>query len=335
LSHYRGRYSRQGSFAVLCEGDVAGYEVDLLEKWTAAHPDTPLTDVWPCGTKEAIFGMADAIGRSVAIGVVEDRDFRSAQDAARDCEANRRDRVDRGVDIRFWRSWRRHEIENYLLEPSVVVSALAIRFRHAETEVRDRLSRVIEVSRVDQAAQYAMACFRSMLPDRDRHLPGLPRRSARPQWDRVRREVVAPDPQLVEQKLRESVDGAVKGFAKRSRAVDPGWPVEQFKRKVSEWQTVAISTPEWLTDWAGKELLTLLYRWLSGEFGDPLVGPEQWRPVDWLSLAANGTDRQKDRDLAVALQPDLVRTFLAFLEVNPETDVAQEWSDLKRAIAGA
>ena len=75
-------------------------------------------------------------------------------------------------------------------------------------------------------------------------------------------------------------------------------------------------------DSAGKELLTLLYRWLSGEFGDPLGGPEQWRPVDWRSLAANGTDRQKDRELAVALQPDLVRTLLAFLATNPETHVA-------------
>ena len=83
LPHYRGRYSRQGSLAVLCEGDVLAMRSTSWKNGPPPILTCLLRMCRPCGTKEAIFGVADAIGRSVPIGVIEDRDFRSAQDAAR------------------------------------------------------------------------------------------------------------------------------------------------------------------------------------------------------------------------------------------------------------
>src|SRR5712692_4747380 len=92
---YSSRYPRQGKVAILCEGDLAGYEADLLEKWFALQTTHLFVDVWPCGTKTAIFGMADAVGRAVSFSVIEDRDYRTMEQARKDCEAALNDRKDR------------------------------------------------------------------------------------------------------------------------------------------------------------------------------------------------------------------------------------------------
>ena len=82
----QNRYPRAGNVAVLCEGDVAGFEVDLIEKWMAVRAPEVLADVWACGTQESIYGVADAIGRSRPLVVVEDRDYRTPEQASADCE---------------------------------------------------------------------------------------------------------------------------------------------------------------------------------------------------------------------------------------------------------
>ena len=159
---YSTRYPRQGDVALLCEGDVAGFEVDLLEKWTIQRTGI-FIDVWPCGTKSSFFGVSDAIGRSRPIAVLEDRDFQTAVQASKACEQLAEKRRDREVEVKFWRAWRRNEIENYLIEPDVLSPVLAARFDISVADVSQRLQQVISVFGIDQAAQKAIYRFRSLV----------------------------------------------------------------------------------------------------------------------------------------------------------------------------
>ena len=98
-----------------------------------------LIDVWPCGTKTAIYGFADAIGRAIPLVVIEDRDFRTVESAEKNCRKNLKDRQARAVSIRSWRAWKRSEIENYLIEPSVILPVLAEMFSTDEDVVESAL----------------------------------------------------------------------------------------------------------------------------------------------------------------------------------------------------
>src|SRR5260370_38574248 len=99
-ARYSSRYPRQGKFAILCEGDIAGYETDLLERWFALQAAHVFVDVWPCGTKTAIFGIADALGRAIPFFVIEDRDYRTIDQAQKDCQAELKDGKARGKLMR-------------------------------------------------------------------------------------------------------------------------------------------------------------------------------------------------------------------------------------------
>ena len=77
---YLDRYPRSGNVAVLCEGDIIGYETNSLKKWL---PST--VDIWSCGTAKSIYGIADAIGRSRPVLIIEDRDFRKLDQAQKEC----------------------------------------------------------------------------------------------------------------------------------------------------------------------------------------------------------------------------------------------------------
>ncbi len=86
-SDYHARYTRAGDVAILCEGDVAGYEAAMLSTWTDVSLGRgPLVDVWACGTSSALFGLSDAIGRARPLFVIEDRDYRTPSEAAEDCK---------------------------------------------------------------------------------------------------------------------------------------------------------------------------------------------------------------------------------------------------------
>src|SRR2546426_8469326 len=134
--NYHSSYPRAGDVALLCEGDVIGYEVSILRRWLDEHLGTnPLEDLWPCGTGAAIFGVSDAIGRSRPIAVIEDRDFRTPSEAAEQSTIKKQRRADRGLNIAAWQAWRRNEIENYLLEPEVATPCLAAFFKCTSEEV--------------------------------------------------------------------------------------------------------------------------------------------------------------------------------------------------------
>ena len=97
---YVSAYPRAGQVALLCEGDVIGYEATLFQKWTGTElGNEPLVDIWCCGTSSSIRGMSDAIGRSRPIFAIEDRDFRTIDEARDDCARIRKDREGRAIKV--------------------------------------------------------------------------------------------------------------------------------------------------------------------------------------------------------------------------------------------
>jgi hypothetical protein len=114
--------------------------------------------------------------------------------------------------------------------------------------------------------------------------------------------------------------------------IDTSEIMAAFDEQLKRWGHVTVNHREWLLDWGGKEVLTALCRWLAGEFGDPLSGSDQWRPVDWTALTAQRQDRLKDIEIATALQSMLVRDFLAYLQNVPDSEACHEWTELMRAV---
>jgi hypothetical protein len=311
-SHYLSRYPRQGRRAVLCEGDIAGYEVDLIEKWLSLR--NLHVDVWPCGTKTAIYGMCDAIGRAIPVLVIEDRDFRSIDQAASECKAKKKDRERRAVKMINWSTWERNEIENYLLEPTIAFRVLGEAFDVDDATIGDRLDKLLANVYVDQAAQWALMVFWSSMPDRNRFVGGLPRRTGRPVWKHKARRIEGPGKDDVKDLLCEKFTELRDRFEAKCRQVDVDRAVGAFEGKCDEWNTQNRDSLIWRTDWAGKEILSLLCRWLSGEFGWPQSADGKRTPIDWEALQGKRRDGEMDREIAVTLQPRFVATFLEELE---------------------
>jgi len=332
LAGYSSRYPRQGKFAILCEGDVAGYETDLLERWFALQPHL-FVDVWACGTKTAIVGMADAIGRAIPFSAIEDRDYRTLEHAEKDCQAALQDRADRRALVRSWKAWNRHEIENYLIEPMVVAPVLAQWFGVSEADVLARLAEVLSQSAVDQAAQCTLSILRSSFPDPQRAVGGLPRVGGRPQWSKQSKAIVSPDRATVEQKLDDILQDAWKRFGEKHQRIDIAGIMATFKSLADNWSKVQLEDQTWRTDWAGKEILVSLCRWLAAEFGWPIGDGKTRELIEWSELSRVAAV-QKDREIAWELQPDLTATFLTYLESTRDGEIRREWDEItKPAVA--
>lgn len=156
-SGYPGVYPLPGDVILLCEGDLIGYETALLRRWTAERlRTTPLVDVLACGTASAAWGMSDALGRSRPVMVIEDRDFRTVEEATSDCQRHKSDREDREVTVAGWKAWCRNEIENYFLELEVLLPVMAEWFACPEDHVRDILADLLPSLAVFQATEYAL-----------------------------------------------------------------------------------------------------------------------------------------------------------------------------------
>jgi hypothetical protein len=337
---YSSRYPRQGDFAILCEGDIAGLEVDLLEKWTAMK-SKHLVDLWPCGKRSSIMGVADAIGRSRPLAVIEDRDYRSPDKAAQDCQRSYRDRVEkRGLQLKYWRAWHRHEIENYLIEPDVLVPVLSERFTIPEEKVRERLATLVSQLGADQAAQSVISEMSDRLSSNhpDRYIAGLPRKTARPRLDQESNSVLAPDAaeprRALESLISEKVgliSSDVKGFSDLPKAL-----LDKYDALVSEWSSVTFDSAVWRIDWAGKDMLVHLCRWLSFDPGWIQNADSGQVRIDWERLEAEDkglSARAKEREIITELQPQLVRSFLRMLENPKVTEIGNEWLKLVNDLA--
>jgi hypothetical protein len=336
-ARYRDRYPGQGAVALLCEGDVAGYESDLLRRWTAQLGGRRLVDVWPCGTATAIYGVADALGRSCPLVVVEDRDYRSEETARQECEHKRKRREERGVNALGWVCWRRNEVENYFLDSAILYPAMARAFGTEVDQVDRRLQHLIGVLGVDQAAQSVLYAARH--PWSDAELPGrlpagLPRAEARPRWDPQSHTVVAPERGKVEGSLIQVIGTANRTADSMKQVLDADALLARFGSLSDQWTGLTLDDNAWRVDWSGKDVLAHLRQWLAADFGwlDKQSGARE--KVDWDDLA--GSQRHEwDRRIEWAIQPHLVESLLGSLRAGTGSEARNEWDAVLTTCVGA
>ena len=305
----RSIYPQAGNVAVLCEGDLVGYEASILQRWADANVGTkPLVDVWPCGTKNAIFGMSDSLGRSRPILVIEDRDFRSQDEASADGLKQAKDRGRRGVRVLDWRTWRRNEVENYFIQPSVLVPVMSDAFNCSADDVRDAVTEVVRALPVYQALQYAIyQCRRAWEPtDPSRHLQS--KIESRPKIEDASR-LVAPKVEVVRKGLQENSGDWSRIFVENAMLREPfsGEPlIVDFDSKYDEWRSLTWTDVPCQLDWSGRR--------------------------EQVFEKKNRANRDRaDREIEAALRPLLVSRLLA--QIDDDTgELESEWAEIRKAM---
>lgn len=335
VAAYPDLYPRSGHVALLCEGDLAGYETTVLRKWIDARlASRPLVDIWPCGTSQALFGLSDAIGRSRPLLVIEDRDFRSSAQAEKECRGIQKNRRGRAVKVVEWRCWERNEIENYLLDEPVLLPVMSEWFACAEDEVRDAVSQVIDGLAVFQAAEYALyhalkewsrSDPTSLLRNDLRHRPGFSDTDRRPfsaDGDAVYANLKR---NISQWRQRVVADGEVK------EPFSGELLLTRFQEKRDAWSPMSYDDPAWRIEWSGKEVLQGLRMVLTARKGWPDVDTGHRQPLLWEGLSRSRRDEQ-DRPLEKEMQPDLVDRAVEYLNALTEGELFEEWSAIESAI---
>ncbi|MCC7492171.1 MAG: hypothetical protein IT204_07505 [Fimbriimonadaceae bacterium] len=156
---YRSSYPRTGDAALLCEGDLLGFEVAVLQRWLpTAVVGGEAVDIWPCGTKDAVRGMLDSIGRARPVAGIVDRDWISYPTVRAKLESEAKGLQARAVQVAFYGAWERPEIENYLLDECVLLPVLTSQFGVSEDQVRrvfqDLGDSEVARAQVDQLLQW-------------------------------------------------------------------------------------------------------------------------------------------------------------------------------------
>ncbi len=329
---YANQHPGPGAVALLCEGDLLGYEASALRKWLDRRVQAPLVDVWPCGTANAVYGLCDAFGRARPIIAIEDRDFRSAAEADKHCVDRRRDRADRrGLHVVAWRCWRTNEIENYLLEPEVVTQVMADWFGCGEGSVRAALAEVLRTLAVCQAASCAL--------DQTRHA-WLLRDPTDRRKDNIKYSPEWGDPHVLIAPRQNDVRDAL---AERERDWSSWTPptagdvglVATFDECYSRWRALDCDAVEWRLHWSGKEVLKYLRMLLAGQHGWFREGKRE-PPVAWHAMPNNRERAGLDRQIERTLRPPLVDRFIEWLGEDGEEEARTEWreiADLCRGLA--
>jgi hypothetical protein len=346
LTAYRDRYPKPGQVAVLCEGDVVGYESSILHRWADRVVGTdPLVDVWPCGTGESLFGVSDAIGRCRSLLVIEDRDFRTVEKATKDSARSQRSREERDIRVLAWRSWRRNEIENYLLDDAVLLPVLTQWFNCPERDIVDVVNRVVQTLAVFQAAEHALYRVRrkwgqsdptSMLRNGLQH---------KPHWDEVEKGPVPPNVTGVRDRLAENIGQwrekrVIPGDGNLEEPFRGDLLLQEFDQKYEQWRTEAHDTPVWRIDWAGKEVLQYLRLCLTARYGWPnaATGTRDFLCWDGLNKPRRSAEYRQctaqDRDVEFAMQKDLVDAFTTHLAATSHGDLHDEWSEMESSLRG-
>ena len=319
---YLSAYPRFGHVALLCEGDVVGYEVSILRRWLDKNLGTKLlVDLWPCGTSASIFGVSDAIGRSRPIVVIEDRDYRSIDEARTKAAEMQNRRSERGLAILKWQTWRRNEIENYLVDPEIAASCLAPAFGCSAADVKGLLAGLLPALAVHQAFQRAFYRTRQAWNKTDPSPFLLNNLALAPVWTDSTMQAVSPS-------FDEALQSFEKNLATWQSRYDAPSGVEQIlaevKSSYEQWRNPTLADRFWLEDWAGKDVLQWLRISLTSHFGwrDRITGSR--RKVTWAGLNRARRDEQ-DRPIEAEQKPFLVRAFLEHLSALSSGDLHDEW----------
>ncbi len=335
---YPQNYSGPGTFAILCEGDLPGYEAAILGRWLRERTPTPETvDVRPCGTGEALFGMADAIGRSVRVIVIEDRDFRSVVRAREECAAKCAEREERNLAMRGWVAWSRNEIENYFLDDQVLFPAMRAAFECSDADTQAARDEAIKALRVFQVVQAAASDADGAWADlvKARRLGG-----GKPKWSAA--GLVSPDPGEVRSNLEVQIKGSQGKVYKHNAFQEPLLGktfMDAFDDRLKGWSIDPLPVDVWKQHWAGKEVLKLVRQQLASKFRAPIASTQsRIDRVDWFNLGkhvseTNTSKKAKlqeqmrgalDRDIERAIQPVLVNYLWAHLDADASADM---WAD--------
>ena len=327
---YQDAYPRSGQVALLCEGDVIGYEVSILKRWLDQYLGVnPLVDFWACGTSTAIFGVSDAIGRARPIVVVEDRDYRTIEESTKESETRRQRRAERGLSILAWRSWQRNEIENYLLEPDVVAPCFAMAFKCTEANVKDTLAEILPALSVNQAFQHTFFQARQVWETSDPS-PLLPNSLVlAPTWDDSVLRASSPGFQEALQVFRQNLK---RWSGRLPSAIAFDSFADQACARYEQWKNPSLLDQFWLHDWAGKDVLQWLRIALTARFGWRNRATGERARVSWANLNRARRD-ERDRPIEADLKPFLVRAFLEFLSARTTGPLHSEWHGLLDAFS--
>ncbi len=322
---YLSAYPRLGQVALLCEGDVIGYETTLFQKWTGIElGNDPLVDIWCCGTSSCMLGISDAIGRSRPIFAIEDRDFRTVGEARDDCARIRNDRENRAVKIISWSIWNRCEIENYLLEPDVVLPVFRAAFGCTDDDIINALNEILPALALFQASQYVINRARRTWLLADPTSALLSQLRSRPEWKD--KTIVVPNHET----FRGGLELNCAAWRKQAQAIQCD-AVADFDRKFDLWKDCHWHDDFWRSDWAGKEILHWLRVIMTSRFGWPNAESGNREALDW---TMNREKRAaQDRPIEAALRPRLVDQFLSVLP-SLAAEIREEFEKIKTAIKG-
>jgi hypothetical protein len=326
LSNYPG----PGDVALLCEGDLAGYESAVLRRWREAAGLSALLDVHPCGTRTALSGMADAIGRAVPVVVIEDRDFRSDSQVTRDCEITSKDRRARGVKLGGWMAWTRCEIENYFLDDDVILPVFSATFRCSSRDVLDARQEAVDAYRLFNAVKQAQAACVAEWKEIEQlqyHFA-----APRPIWD---------DGSLEPRdhaEVQRRIDDAIKQSQRRATPDREPFSCTVFSAAFRD-ACDALSAKEvhqsaWLTAWCGKEILQATRKLLAARFAPPeTIGNPSRERIRWSSSKElKATHDALDRELERSIQPRLIAQLFEVLPSNPSYTLHQDLRVLRQHI---
>lgn len=328
------RGTSTGTVAILCEGDLNSYEADFLEKWAFnALPGRPVVHVWPCGTGTAVRGMADAIGRTVRIAALLDRDFHEDSSIAKMKKNWLADADKLGWSFLGVRMWGRNEIENYFLDDDVLLPVMTDGFDCPDTDVTQAVNEAVRLLVPFQALQCAFHKTRSAWEDSDpRSLIG----PSRPQWKPTGLEAV--DAKKVEEDLTVR-------FAKwRSVVIDKDglrepWKGDAFlstyKTLVHKWSSYTAASTEWREAWAGKEVLKLVRQQLAAKkAGWWSADGAKANPVAWSKMKNNRERDAHDRFIENELRPKLVDRLVTIITSNAAEPRRAEFDELAEMLKG-
>jgi hypothetical protein len=321
-----------GDVLILCEGDAVGYESKLLKAWADGTDLTGrFVKVFACGTSTAFYGVADAIGRTVPIIIVEDRDFRTIEEARTECNKQMKNREGRSIAMHGWVAWRRAEIENYFTDDALLPSVFAEVFDCTPDAVRDAVRSALGLLSVSQALEYALYRARKswLSTDANRAL-----RVESLKWSAAGQTALPAEE--VKAKLEKRLIKWQQSLHDGTTWEDPmagQQLLADFEAKCSEWAKLTYEDVAWRRDWACKEVVKRVRMTLTQ------TKPGWWSvagisdaPVVWTTFKDDKERDEHDRFIERTVQPMLVTAVVERLKTDAGFDLRMELDDLAAII---
>lgn len=214
------------------------------------------------------------------------------------------------------------EIENYLLEPAVLLPVFRAAFGCTDDQIIKALNEILPALALFQASQYAMYRTRRrwLLADpASALLSGL---RSRPEWKD--KAIVLPG----QEAFRAGLEKTCEAWRKQAQGIQCD-AVADFDAKFDLWKDCQWHDDFCRCDWAGKEILHWLRVVMTSRFGWPNAETGEREALDW---TMNREKREaQDRPIEAALRPRLVDHFLAVLP-SLAAEIREEFDNVKTAI---